>query len=78
MTARVRLRLCSRPPVFGRLGSGVPNDAGVISYLRQRGEIAPGAGDGPQEVTLYDDPDVHIFMNINGRFFGTSDGSWRR
>jgi hypothetical protein len=55
-------------------GSGVPNDAGVIQYLRQRGEIAPGAGSGPQEVTLYDDPDVHIFMNINGRFFGTSDG----
>jgi hypothetical protein len=55
-------------------GAGVPNDAGVIQYLRQHGEIAPGAGDGPGEVTLYDDPGVHIFMNINGRFFGTSDG----
>lgn len=55
-------------------GSGVPNDAGIIRYLRQRGEIAPGAGSGPQEVTLYDDPGVHIFMNIDGRFFGTSDG----
>jgi hypothetical protein len=55
-------------------GDGVPNDAGVIQYLRQHGEIAPGAGDGPGEVTLYDDPGVHIFMNINGRFFGTSDG----
>jgi hypothetical protein len=55
-------------------GSGVPNDAGVIAYLRQRGEIAPGAGTGPGEVTLYDNPGVHIFMNINGRFFGTSDG----
>lgn len=56
------------------VGSGVPNDAGVIRYLRQHGEIAPGAGSGPQEVTLYDDPGVHIFMNIDGRFFGTSDG----
>ena len=55
-------------------GAGVPNDAGVIRYLRQQGEIAPGAGTGPQEVTLYDEPGVHIFMNIDGRFFGTSDG----
>jgi hypothetical protein len=55
-------------------GAGVPNDAGVIRYLRQHGDIVPGAGTGPREVTLYDDPGVHIFMNINGRFFGTSDG----
>jgi hypothetical protein len=55
-------------------GAGVPNDAGVIQYLRQHDEIAAGAGDGPGEVTLYDDPGVHIFMNVNGRFFGTSDG----
>jgi uncharacterized membrane protein YgcG len=54
--------------------AGVPSDAGVIQYLRQHGEIAPGAGDGPGEVTLYDETGVHIFMNINGRFFGTSDG----
>jgi hypothetical protein len=26
-------------------------------------------------VTLYDHPGVHIFMNIDGRFFGTSDGA---
>ena len=26
-------------------------------------------------MTLYDDPGVHIFMNIDGRFFGTSDGA---
>ncbi len=56
-------------------GAGVPNDLGVVQYLRQRGEIAPGAGSGPHEVTIYDEPDVHIFMNINGRFFGTSDGA---
>lgn len=56
-------------------GQGVPNDAGVIRYLRQTGEIVPGAGSGLGEVTLYDDPGVHIFMNIDGRFFGTSDGA---
>jgi hypothetical protein len=58
-------------------GGSVPNDAGVISYLLHRGLIAKGAGSGPREVTLYDHPGVHIFMNINGRFFGTSDGGGR-
>jgi Cu/Ag efflux protein CusF len=55
-------------------GASVPSDAGVISELRSAGIIAPGAGTGASEVTLYDDPGVHIFMNIDGRFFGTSDG----
>ena len=55
--------------------SGVPRDDGIISQLRDEGKIAPGVGRGPVEVTLYDDPSVHIFMNINGRFFGTSDGA---
>ncbi len=55
-------------------GSGVPNDAGVIAQLRAERLLAAGAGRGPSEVTLYDDPGVHIFMNIDGRFFGTSDG----
>jgi len=55
-------------------GSGVPNDAGVIQQLLQEKLIARGPGRAPDEVTLYDDPGVHIFMNIDGRFFGTSDG----
>ena len=55
-------------------GGPVPNDAGVISQLLQAGLIARGPGRGPVEVTLYDHPGVHIFMNIDGRFFGTSDG----
>jgi hypothetical protein len=55
-------------------GTPVPSDAGVIRYLRRAKLIERGAGPGPQEVTLYDDPGVHIFMNIDGRFFGTSDG----
>lgn len=53
---------------------GVPNDAGVIRYLEQQKLIASGPGTGTDEVTLYDNPGVHIFMNIDGRFFGTSDG----
>jgi hypothetical protein len=56
-------------------GTGVPNDAGIIARLRQERMIAPGVGRGPVEVTLYDHPGVHIFMNIDGRFFGTSDGA---
>jgi hypothetical protein len=54
--------------------SGVPNDAGIITELLQQHLIARGAGRGATEVTLYDDPGVHIFMNIDGQFFGTSDG----
>jgi hypothetical protein len=46
----------------------------MISQLLGENLIAPGVGMGPVEVTLYDDPGVHIFMNIDGRFFGTWDG----
>lgn len=55
-------------------GAGVPNDAGIIAQLLRERLIARGVGTGPVEVTLYDRPGVHIFMNIDGRFFGTSDG----
>jgi hypothetical protein len=57
-----------------RPGGSVPNDAGVIGQLLAEGLIAPGPGRPPDEVTLYDHPGVHIFMNIDGHFFGTSDG----
>jgi hypothetical protein len=56
-------------------GSGVPNDAGIVAQLRSEGLIARGVGTGPVAVTLYDHPGVHIFMSIDGRFFGTSDGA---
>jgi hypothetical protein len=51
-------------------GAPVPADNGVISELLREGIIAKGPG----AVTLYDKPGVHIFMNIAGRYFGTSDG----
>lgn len=57
------------------VAAGVPSDAGVISELRHDHLIAPGRGRGATEVTLYDDAGVHIFMNIDGHFFGTSDGA---
>lgn len=56
-------------------GGGVPSDAGIIATLRSERLIARGVGKGPVEVTLYDHRGVHIFMNIDGRFFGTSDGA---
>jgi hypothetical protein len=56
-------------------GYGVPNDAGVIQQLLTDGVIERGPGTTPEAVTLYDRPGVHIFMNIDGRFFGTSDGA---
>jgi hypothetical protein len=56
-------------------GGGVPSDAGVISTLRSERLIQRGVGKGPVDVTLYDHRGVHIFMNIDGRFFGTSDGA---
>jgi hypothetical protein len=52
-------------------GQSVPNDAGIVEYLLSRGLIAPGAGVGPDEVTIYDKPGNHIFINIDGRFWGT-------
>ncbi len=55
-------------------GSGVPGDFGVIQYLAGAGLIARGPGRAPNSVDLYDHPGVHIFMSINGRYFGTSDG----
>ncbi len=55
-------------------GTGVPADNGIIAQLLSEHVIARGVGTGAQEVTLWDKPGVHIFMNIDGRFFGTSDG----
>jgi hypothetical protein len=55
-------------------GMPVPNDAGIITELRQQKLIARGVGHGPRAVTFWDKPGVHIFMSIDGRDFGTSDG----
>ncbi len=55
-------------------GSSVPADNGVIAELKQQGLISRGPASGPGTVTLYDWPGHHIFMNIAGRFWGTSDG----
>jgi hypothetical protein len=57
------------------VAAGVPGDAGVISQLLHEHLIARGRGHGASEVTFYDNAGVHIFMDIDGRFFGTSDGA---
>ena len=55
-------------------GAPVPNDADLVTALLRAHVLARGAGSGPAEVTLFDKPGVHVFMRINGRYFGTSDG----
>ena len=57
------------------VAAGVPSDAGIISELLHEHLIARGRGHGTTSVTFYDNAGVHIFMEINGRFFGTSDGA---
>ncbi len=63
--------------------SGVPNDAGIITELLQQHLIARGAAHGATEVTLYDYPGVHIFMDIDwhlrtGRRGRRRSAGWRR
>lgn len=53
----------------------VPGDSGIISTLIAAGLLHSGQGSGPVEVTLFDNPGVHIFMRINGSYFGSEDGS---
>ena len=55
-------------------GAPVPNDADLVRALLRAHVLAKGAGSGPTEVTLFDKPGIHVFMRINGRYFGTSDG----
>ena len=55
-------------------GEGVPSDAGVIAQLRRDHLIVRGRGSGPRQVTLWDDPGIHIFAQLGLTFFGTSDG----
>lgn len=55
-------------------GMPVPDDAGIVTELRRQKLIARGVGRGPGAVTFWDKPGVHIFMSIDGRDFGTSDG----
>jgi hypothetical protein len=56
-------------------GAGVPAGNGVIRQLRREKLIARGAGSGPDAVTFYDDPGVHISMSIGGRLFGAAGRS---
>ncbi len=57
-------------------GAPVPGDADVISELRAKGLILPGAGasGNPPECTLFDQPGHHIYMRLNGQYWGTWAG----
>lgn len=59
---------------FWTPGSSLPTDAGIIAQLRKQGIIAPGLDHGSPSCNIYDNPGDHIFMELNGRLFGTSDG----
>lgn len=59
---------------FWDVGSSVPNDAGIISALKSKGVIAPGSASGTPSCNIFDNPGDHIFMSLNGAYFGTSDG----
>ena len=60
------------PYVYG--GGHAQAGAGSIAELRRQNLIVGGVGHGAGAVTFWDKPGVHIFMSINGRVFGTSDG----
>jgi hypothetical protein len=59
---------------FWKTGSSVPTDAGIISALKAQGIIAPGLDTGTPSINIFDNPGDHIFLSLNGRYFGTSDG----
>jgi hypothetical protein len=59
---------------FWQEGSSVPTDAGIIAQLSKQGVLAPGLDKGTPCCNLYDNPGDHIFMDLNHRIFGTSDG----
>jgi len=55
-------------------GGSVGNDASIIQTLLGQNKIQPGQGTGRPECTLFDNSGEHIFMRLNGVYFGTSDG----
>jgi hypothetical protein len=56
-------------------GAEVPGDAGIISTLQDAGLLQPGQGPGGKpECVLFDNPGVHIYMRLNGTYWGTEAG----
>jgi hypothetical protein len=55
-------------------GSACGNDATIFSQVQAACPGSSGPGAGTPEVTLWDLSGTHIFMSINGKYFGTSDG----
>lgn len=55
-------------------GQAVGDEVNVINVLQSKGLIADGEATGPNSVTLYDYPHVHILMRIGNRYWGTAGG----
>ena len=55
-------------------GEAVGSDSTIISELQAAGLIHSGEGKGTPECTLFDYPGQHIFMRLNGQYFGTEAG----
>lgn len=55
-------------------GSSFGNDYAVIQTLQKAGVLLPGEGSGPVECTIYDNPNMHIYMRLNGSYWGTAAG----
>lgn len=56
-------------------GQSFGNNDTVIAALQKAEVLRNGAGTGTPEVTIYNNPGAHIFMRLNGSFWGTEDGS---
>jgi hypothetical protein len=58
-------------------GSACGKDSTIFSQVQSSCPGSSGPGTGNPEVTLWDLSGTHIFMSINGKYFGTSDGHAR-
>lgn len=56
-------------------GQSIGRDDSLVATLVQQGFLQPGGGTGSPEVSIFDNPGQHIFMRINGQYFGTADAT---
>ena len=56
-------------------GTQVLNDADVIQQLNSNGALQPGQGSGTPECTIFDKPGTHIYMRLDGKYWGTLAGT---
>lgn len=54
--------------------NSIGNDTAVIAQLQSEGVLANGQGSGSAECTLFDNPGIHIYMRLNGKYWGSAAG----